>query len=377
MAPPADAEPAEGGTPAGGGEPPDGPPPAEAPPVPEEEPPVRGPRWAKALIATGTALVVLAAGTVIAALTLAHRYDSAVNHAPLLDPGSRVQPSAGAVPAHIVGPLNFLLLGSDARPNDTVDGQRSDTIIILHIPASMNRAYLISIPRDLRVAIPADPDLDFRGSTEKINGAFNYGGGGIGGFQLVSKTLTQLTGVRFDGAAIIDFQGFQRVVSLLGGVDMCDDAKTTSIHTGAVYEVGCQHLRPWQALDYVRQRKSLPNDDYDRERHQQQFLRAIFEEAGDQGLVRNPVRLDQFIREVGSSLTVDTNGVSVIDLALALRDISPSSLVGIRVPSYPEWIGGISYVLPYEDQAPALFRAVVDDTLDTWVNANPTWLNHL
>ena len=49
----------------------------------------------------------------------------------------------------------------------------------MHIPATMDRAYLISIPRDLRVPIPADPDIGFKGSTEKINGAFNYGGGGI------------------------------------------------------------------------------------------------------------------------------------------------------------------------------------------------------
>ena len=285
----------------------------------------------------------------IAAAALAHRYNGAVNHADLLAPGSRATPGTG--PVRITGPLNYLLLGSDQRPNDTVDGERSDTIIILHVPATMDRAYLISIPRDLRVHIPADPDLDFRGSTEKINGAFNYGGGGIA--------------------------GFQRVVRPLGGVDMCVDAETTSIHTKAVYHVGCQHLAPWQALDYVRQRKSLPDGDFDRQRHQQQFLRAIFQAALDQGLVRNPIKLDQFIRDVGSSLTVDTNGMSVIDLALALHAISPSALDGIKLPSYAEYLGGISYVLPYQDQAAALYRAIVDDTLDTWVTANQMWVNHL
>jgi LCP family protein required for cell wall assembly len=227
------------------------------------------------------------------------------------------------------------------------------------------------------VAIPPDPDLGFSGSTEKINGAFNYGGGGGGGYRLVSRTLTQLTGVRFDGAAVIDFSGFQRVVSLLGGVDLCVDAETTSIHTGAVYHVGCQHMAPWQALDYVRQRKSLPDGDYDRQRHQQQFLRAIFEAALDQGLAHNPVKLDEFVRSVGDSLTVDTNGRSLIDLALALRGITPARLVGIKVPSYPEYIGGISYVLPYEQQAGSLYQAIVDDTLDAWMTANPTWVNHI
>ena len=334
---------------------------------------VRGPLWAKVLIAAGTVLVVLAAGTAVGVLALAHRYNAAVHHADLLAPGSRVS----AATVHVTGPLNFLLLGSDQRPDNPANGERSDTIIILHVPASMDRAYLISIPRDLRVAIPPDADLDFPGSTEKINGAFNYGGGGIAGFQLVSKTITQLTGVRFDGAGIINFDGFQRVVALLGGVDMCIDTETRSIHTNALYHVGCQHLRPWQALDYVRQRKDLPNDDYDRERHEQQFLRAVLQAARDQGLIRNPLRLDEFIRAVGSSLIVDTNGVSVADLALALRGIAPSSIVGVRLPSHGEYVGGISYAFPYEDQAATLYRAIVDDTLDTWVTANGMWVNHL
>jgi LCP family protein required for cell wall assembly len=332
--------------------------------------------WARLLIAFGTVLVVLATGTVVTALVLAHRYDSAVHHADLLDPGSRVQPGTGNAPAHVAGPLNFLLLGSDARANDPIDGQRSDTIIILHIPKSMDRAYLISIPRDLRVHIPPDEDLGFHGSYEKINGAFNYGGGGISGFQLVSKTLTQLIGIKFDGAGIIDFEGFQKVVRLLGGVDMCVDAETKSIHTGAVYHVGCQHLAAWQALDYVRQRKSLVDDDYGRSRHQQQFLKAIFQEALDQGIAHNPIKLDQFIQSVGSSLTLDTNGVSLVDLALALHGITPGAMSGIQVPSYGEYIGGISYALPYE-QAAGLYQAIVADTLDTWVTANPTWVNHI
>ncbi len=51
--------------------------------------------------------------------------------------------------------------------------------------------------------------------------------------------------------------------------------------------------------------------------------------------------------------------------------------VPIRLPSYAEYLGGISYVLPYEEQAAGLYRAIVDDTVDTWVTANQMWMNHL
>jgi LCP family protein required for cell wall assembly len=345
-------------------------PPQEAPPPPRR----RGPLWAKALIAVGTVIVLLSVGTIVTVRVLATRYDKTVTRAPLLDPGVRVQPDPNNGLVAMVGPLNFLLLGSDARDNDPSNGQRSDTIILVHVPASMDRAYLISIPRDLRVHIPENPQTQFSGSTEKVNAAFNYGGGGIGGFQLLSKTLNQLIGIKFDGAGIINFDGFQRAVNVLGGIDLCVDQETKSIHTGAVYQPGCQHLRPWQALDYVRQRELLPGGDYDRQRHQQQFLKALFENVLNQGIATNPVKLDQLIRAIGSSLTLDTGGVSLPEMVFSLKNIKPSSLVGIKVPSYPTMLGDTSYVLPY-DQAASLYQAIASDTLDSWVTANSSWVN--
>jgi len=47
---------------------------------------------------------------------------------------------------------------------------------------------------------------------------------------------------------------------------------------GHVYNQGCRHLQPWEALDYVRQRENLPLGDYDRQRHQQQFMDAVFKQ---------------------------------------------------------------------------------------------------
>jgi LCP family protein required for cell wall assembly len=323
-------------------------------------------------------LVLLSAGTLGAVKFLVHRYDSAVHKAALLDPGARAAApgTGGFVPTSLRGPLNYLLLGSDARDTNPSMGQRSDTIIVVHVPASMDRAYLISIPRDLRVTIPADPAHNFGGSTEKINAAFNYGGGGTGGFQLMSRTLTNLLGIRFDGAAIINFDGFRHVVGIMGGVDMCVDQLTRSIHTHAVYQPGCQHLAPWQALDYVRQRETLPDGDFDRQRHQQQFLKALFEQALSRGVASNPIKLDGIIRAVGNSLTVDTNGVPLDELVFSLRAVQPSTLVGIKLPSYPTMIGNTSYVLPYPG-AGSLYRAIAQDTVDSWLLANQAWVNRL
>jgi LCP family protein required for cell wall assembly len=362
--------------------------------------PGRDPVWARLLVVLGALMVVAASATITTTKVLAHRYDAAVKKGSLIAPKAR----AGGDQPHsrLTGPLNYLLIGSDARPEDPTAGQRSDTIIIVHIPASMDRAYLISIPRDLRVKIPPFPATGFQGSTEKINGAFDYGHGGEAGVQLLSSTLYELTGIAFDGAAVVDFGGFEKVIGQLGGVDMCIDERTESHHIGhdkdgkflapwngpdgdyrnpdstpEVYEPVCKHLEPWQALDYSRQRKSIPDGDYGRQRHQQQLLKAMFEEARRQGVATNPRKLDSLIRSVGASLTVDTGGVPLADLVYALRDVSPGDLVGVKVPSEPQDIGGISYVLAFEDQAAKLYEAIRHDNLEIWVQQNTSWVNGL
>jgi len=355
--------------------------------------PGRDPIWAKSLIVFGAVIVLLATTAVVGTQILASRYSGSVNQKTLLGENSRAGDPAEVKHNDIKGPLNFLLLGSDQRALDPEDGQRSDSIIIVHIPASLDRAYLLSIPRDLRVKIPAFAPTAFKGvSHEKINGAFQYGGGGEGGVQLLAETLTGLLGIRFDGAAIVNFDGFKSAVDLLGGVDMCIDQRVVSIHLGyddkgnyldpskgghpAVYEAGCHHLESWQALDLVRQRKSLANGDYDRQKNQQKFIRAMLNKAQSKDLTTNPIALDKFIRVIGSALTVDTNGISIADLMFGLRNVSPSNLLGLQVPSEPQDIGGISYVVPL-NEAESLYTAMRGDLLDSWAVENPTWVNRM
>jgi LCP family protein required for cell wall assembly len=242
------------------------------------------------------------------------------------------------------------------------------------VSPGLDQAYLVSIPRDLLVAIPAAPG--YPGGPDKINAAFQYGGGGQGGTRLLSATLSQLTGIRFDGAALIDFSGFQRVIDLLGGVRMCVQTPVRSIHTGAVYERGCQEMTGAQALDYARQRYDLPGGDYDRQRHQQQLLRAILDKATNSRVLSNPVKVDRLIRAVGSSFTVDTNGMPLEDLVLALREMPREALRGVQLPSHPYEADGLSYVR-LDPAATDLFRCLSGSGVDAWAQANSKWVHRL
>jgi LCP family protein required for cell wall assembly len=325
------------------------------------------------LLVIGLVLAVVGGGTAVAARLLLNRWQSAVDQEVLLAPDARQArsarpasptptPSPSPTPeprTSVEGPLTYLVVGADQRMNT---GGRADAIIIVHVPAGLREAYLISIPRDLLVPIPGHWE-------DKINAAYQ-----IDGVPLLSATLNDLTGIGFDGAAILDFGGFKEVVDAIGGLDICLDQQVHSIHTGAVFPAGCQHLTGAQALDLARQRYDLPGGDFDRVRHHQRLIRAMVEQAADSDLLTDPLRLDRTIRAVGNALTVDTGGVPLSDLAFALRRLRADRITGITVPSYPQMIDGTSYVLA-EPGASDLYRAVRESELAAWVSANRRWRN--
>src|SRR5256885_8955956 len=183
----------------------------------------RDPLWAKLLVIFG-ALMMLASGTVIIGQKLIFAAaTSSFNQTALLDPGAPAQHVS------INGAKNILLVGVDSRPDQNPnDLVRADSIIILHIPATHDRAYLVSIPRDTYAEIPAynNGKVKYRGGPDKINSAFAFGGQGLtgldarkNGFILLQQTIKRDYNIDFQAGAIVDFAGFQQLVSVLGGVD--------------------------------------------------------------------------------------------------------------------------------------------------------------
>jgi LCP family protein required for cell wall assembly len=324
-------------------------------------------RLRRTLIGVGASVVLILALVGIGGTLLIRRYDDAVARDRLLAPNARMPKTSTN------GQLNLLLIGSDFRSWNPDAGQRSDTIILAHVPRTMDRVFLISVPRDLLVKIPPMPSIDFDGDTTKINAAFDYGRGGVGGTRLVSATLTDLVGVRFDGAAVIDFPGLRQAVDILGGVRLCLDDQIVS--SGKVFDPGCHLMQSTEVLDYLRQR-DFPDGDFARQRHQQQFLKAFLDRARSTGAAVNPVKADALIRAVAGTMTVDTGDTPLSDLVFALRDLSSEGVIGIKIPSSSDMIDDVSYVVASEE-AQGLFDAIRFDSLERWALNNSDWVNKI
>lgn len=221
-------------------------------------------------------------------------------------PNSGVNSSLASLPAS--DSTNILLLGSDQRSGAEaihVTGARADTIMVLHIPADGSAAYLISIMRDTWVNIPGY-------GSAKINAALNYGG-----IPLQVATIEQLLGVQMDHVAEIDFQGFKAMVDTLGGVTVnVPFTFSSGIYT---YNQGSMRLDGGQALQFVRERYSFADGDYQRVRNQRAFLRGIYNELKADGALASAQKLLEVIESVAPYMTVDSG-------------LSPSAIVGIAQP---------------------------------------------
>lgn len=358
---------------------------------------VKDPRWTKILIALGAVIMLFSGGTMIGVKSVIAKAEDAIQVENLLgDTGGEPK---GSLPD---GPLNMLMVGLDVRPNRDMSNARADTIIVLHIPASRDRAYLVSIPRDLMVDAKAFSKSGFGGGRAKMTETFYHGaqgGAGVaGGVELLAGTIKDRLGITFNAAGIINFESFMKVVETLGGVDLCIDQNVTSKHIyvdargnptniegksnpsqygkPAKYKKGeCRRFKPWEALDFSRQRYGLKNGDYDRQRHQLQLMKAIAKEATGKGVLTNPAKINSVIGAAGAAFILDTRGVPIADFVLALGGIG-GSLISLRTNAgkvTSTQVDGKSYeTLTQESEQ--MFKAVANNTLQQFLVSHPDYL---
>ncbi len=277
--------------------------------------------------------------------------------------------TGGRPPKLVSGAQNILMLGSDSRdPAQAANngGWRSDTIILMHITASHDKAYHISIPRDTWVIVPKSKTSPYGNTMAKINAAFSWGG-----VPLTVQAVEGFTGVHIDHVVLINFEGFREVTDALGGVDMYVDQTITSIHKPhRKFTKGEHHFNGAEALDYVRQRKQFAQGDFARVKHQQEFLKAVMDKAASTGTLTNPAKLNAFLNAVTKAIVVD-KGLSIADFAIQFRGLRSSDMKFMTSPtSGTSTIDGQSVVVSDKAKASSLYDAVSQDTVAAWLAAN-------
>jgi anionic cell wall polymer biosynthesis LytR-Cps2A-Psr (LCP) family protein len=340
---------------------------------------------ARALVGV-TASLALLVGVVTAGLTVRWVQLRGVGTHPF----DVVLPSGSPVPAR-TGPCtdsacNYLLLGSDSRAglpdefgtNEDIGGTtRADTIMLVHTDPRLQKAIVLSFPRDLWVHIPG------RGF-DRINTAFEGGVKG-GGPQLMAQTVSDLTRLPIDHTLYVDLDGFRKIVDTLGGVDMCIPAynvntpgwltgtdangEPTRLYVGDIghiadpnsglnIEPGCQRLDGTQALAYVRSRH-LPCDhvpDFSRIGRQQQFLRAVVNQMLRPSVV---VKAPALVTPVLENLRRD-QGLLPSDLVYLVGQLRGLNTGAVEFRAVPGVAGleGTRSVVKVDPSASRIFAAI-------------------
>ena len=326
-------------------------PPPPRRPAPRRRPPRRRPGRILAAVLGVIALVVIGfAGYVDRSL---QRTDA------LADYPGRIAATSGT---------NWLIVGSDSRAGLTptqqatlttgneaaAAGGRTDTIMLMHIPALTGNGQLtlVSLPRDSSVPLAGYGRV-------KLNATF-----ALGGPALLVQTVEKVTGVHIDHYAEIGFAGFAGLVDDVGGVQMCPTQPVSDPLAGLNIPAGCQILTGPQALGYVRTRHT-PRGDLDRVVHQREFLGALIARAGSPAVLLNPFHAVPLAADAPKTITVD-NGDHVWNLARlgwAMRSLSSGNAVTETVPiaGFGPVTDGSSGVLWNRAQAGRLFDALAQD----------------
>jgi LCP family protein required for cell wall assembly len=241
--------------------------------------------------------------------------------------------------------VNIVLLGTDAG------GALTDVMVVASVNADGPSISLLSIPRDLYVWIPGYG----YGKINTANGrGANYPGGGPA---LVGATIEYNLGIPIHYYALVRFEGFVRIVDALGGIDVpveCElhdtfpDPANPEQGIDIDLNAGMQHLDGQYALWYVRSRKGISTrdvygttttSDFDRNRRQQQVLRALYHQVLDLNILsRVPELWEATQQSVQTNLGLDDLlwlGMvgSQLDLSnLKSRFIAPPYVTGMTDP---------------------------------------------
>jgi LCP family protein required for cell wall assembly len=267
-------------------------------------------------------------------------------------------------------PFNILMIGSDSRAgltgllarqtgaaSDSVDGQRSDSVKIIHVDPAAGTINMVSIPRDTVVSLLANQSL--YGQFNRIN--VNFGSGP----SLLAQTITANFGIPINQTVVVSFAGLVNAADALGGVYLDFRYPSWDPYSGLrILHPGCQLITGFQTLAVSRSRHFYynvdhaktfppvswgstseganelydagwmydPTSDFGRIDRQDAFMRAMIERAKT---LYNPLTLNSFLSKIPQGVALDQNFSlhELIGLAVRFHGINPNSIQTWTLPT--------------------------------------------
>ncbi|MEW6476473.1 MAG: LCP family protein [Actinomycetota bacterium] len=245
--------------------------------------------------------------------------------------------SSVEVPTNLVW---ILAIGSDARPGGDMRKSNGDSIHLIGVDPGTGAGTILGFPRDSWVQIPGK-------GTGKINSAL-----AMGGPKLMAETVRKLTGLPVDYYVVTAFEGFQKIIDELGGVNVRVDRKMNDKMSGARFDPGWHNMNGGQALAYSRDRYDVPNGDFTRSLHQGNVMMSglakLRAEVGDDA------GLQRWIGVLLRHADLDSPPHQLLPLAALARRLDPAKITNVVAPGRIGTAGRASVVY-LTDEARKLF----------------------
>lgn len=292
-------------------------------------------------------------------------------------------------PGAQAGDENFLIIGVDSRiganaqmgAGDTTvaEGSRSDTIMLVNIPADRKRVVAVSFPRDLAITPMNcqawDPETGKYGPVydknsdewsdnerytgTKLNSAYAFGGP-----KCLVKVIQKMSGLAINRFMAVDFAGFSTMVDAVGGVEVCSPTPLEDAELGVVLaDAGRQKINGTTALNYVRARQvsTEGNGDYGRIKRQQLFLSSLLRSIISTDTLFDLSRLDDVVNMfIADSFVDNVQTKDLVQLGQSLQGINAGRITFITLPTtgYADDEGNET---PRTEDVRALFDAIIND----------------
>jgi len=359
--------------------------------IPQSIPPgaVKAPRKRRPALLLARTIAALIAVCALALTGAAWQWQSAKNK--LLNTIAALDPNSSDIrdPNAQSGDQNFLIIGVDSRIGangemaagdaTVVEGARSDTIMLVNIPANRKRVVAVSFPRDLAIAPMNcqawDPETgkygpvydkntgewsdNERPTTTKLNSAY-----ALGGPKCLVKVIQRISGLAINRFMAVDFAGFAKMVDALGGVEVCSTTPLEDAELGTVLATaGRQKLDGSTALNYVRARSIATEDngDYGRIKRQQLFLSSLLRSMISSETLFDLDKLDAVVNTfIDDSYVDNIQTRDLVRLGQSLQGINAGRITFVTVPTtgIADWEGN---EVPRTEDVRALFDSIIDD----------------